>query len=254
MRRALVSLVAALSLFLPSLLAQVPPGAPGQIASRSSAQKPETGTARIRGRVTAASTGEAVSKARVTVLDATNAQWTRSATTDAAGRYDVAALPAGRYRIVADRAGYLQGAYGRTRANQAFPSPPLDVEDATIAQADILMTKLGVIAVRVTDEFGEPVAGVTVQPQQAAWGRDGRRQFSALTTYRSPPTNDRGETRLYNLPPGEFILAGTTPVQFVEESRQYSPDFQRELRRVGREFTLGDGQAVTVDLRLIEGL
>jgi hypothetical protein len=80
MRRALVSLVAALSLFRPSLLAQVPPGAPGQIASRSSAQKPETGTARIRGRVTAASTGEAVSKARVTVLDATNAQWTRSAT------------------------------------------------------------------------------------------------------------------------------------------------------------------------------
>jgi hypothetical protein len=145
------------------------------------------------------------------VLDADNPRWSRAGTTDAAGRYEVSDLPAGRYRIVADRSGYLQGAHGRTRANQSLPPPAIDVAvGATVQQADISMTKLGVIAVRVTDEFGEPVAGVTVQPQQASWGRDGRRQFSTLTNYRSNPTNDRGETRLYDLPPGEFILAGTT--------------------------------------------
>ncbi len=212
MVRFLVSLVSAGFLITPSYsLAQAPSGAPGQIApQRPSTQQPQTGTAKIRGRVTAAGTGEVIAKARVAVINVDNPRANRSATTDAAGRYEFADLPAGRYRIIADRTGYVQGAYGRTRANQSMAPPPLDLADgATFASADISITKTGVITVRVTDEFGDPVAGAIVDPQQSAWGRDGRRQFSAATPIntRYSPTDDRGETRLYGLPPGEFALS-----------------------------------------------
>ena len=142
MSRSLVFL-AVWFLLLPSQhVAQVPAagGAPGQIApQRSNIQKPQTGTATIRGRVLASS-GAVLDKARVMVLNADNPQSSWTAPTDAAGRYEVAGLPFERYRIVADRSGYLQGAYGRTRANQALPPPAFDVADgATIAQADIVI-------------------------------------------------------------------------------------------------------------------
>ena len=220
MMRALVPLVAALVLLVSVASAQAPranvPGSPAPGAQRpgpptsTSTQQPQTGTARIRGRVTAAGTGEVIGKARIGVLNVDNPRSSTSTTTDAAGRYEVADLPAGRYRIIADRTGYIQGAYGRTRANQSMGPPTFDLTDgATFAPADISLTKTGVITVRVTDEFGEPVAGALVEPQQSAWGRDGRRQFSAATPIntRYSPTDDRGETRLYGLPPGEFALS-----------------------------------------------
>jgi hypothetical protein len=36
----------------------------------------------------------------------------------------------------------------------------------------------------------------------------------------------------------------------MEQNRQFSPEFQKELRRGAREFSLKEGESLTLDLRL----
>ena len=263
MVRALVSLVAATLLLTSNFTAQVPGGAPGQVTTpRASGQKPQAGTARIRGRVTAAATGAVISNARVSVLALDNPRSSKAATTDAAGRYEIADLPAGRYRIIADRSGYVQGAYGRTKANQSMAPPAFELADgATFASADISLTKTGVITVRVTDEFGEPIAGATVEPQVRVWGRDGRRQLVAgnPTNTRFSVTDDRGETRLYGLEPGEFALLATVrppgpPSTVVTDTGEgFSPTFYPGTINAAdaQVVVLRDGEEIRVQFPLM---
>jgi hypothetical protein len=107
--------------------------------------------------------------------------------------------------------------------------------------------KVTAVTGRVTDTRARPVGEYVVVILPA--GELEPAVTARLLRTASP--DGSGRFTVSGLRPGRYMA---TAVQFVEESRQYSPDFQRELRRVGREFTLGDGQAVTVDLRLIEGL
>jgi hypothetical protein len=209
MVRALVPLVVALVLpFSSSASAQARGGSvPGSVTS-APPQQPATGTGRIQGRIVGLPSGIPLARARVTAIPDGNPKAPLTASTDVTGRYEIANLPAGRYRVVADRAGYLQEGY--KRRHRLLPPAAIDVADgATIQQVDISLPKTGVITVRVTDEFGEPVAGVDVQPQQSEWGADGRRRPASGTSPRRYITDDRGETRIHGLPPGEFLLLAT---------------------------------------------
>src|SRR5687767_8745729 len=67
-------------------------------------QKP---SARVRGRVVAAATGQALMLATVTLAGG-NPYGRRSVQTDANGIYEFTNLPAGRYSFFASRAGYLE--------------------------------------------------------------------------------------------------------------------------------------------------
>jgi hypothetical protein len=51
--------------------------------------------------------------------------------------------------------------------------------------------------------------------------------------------------------PGRYVA---TALEALEQGRQFSPEFQKELRRGAREFTVTEGQAVSVDLRLTPDL
>ena len=76
----------------------------GGIPPRDNAQAP-TGTARLSGRVIAADTGTPIRRAQINI-NSRDAQFNRSVTTDSEGRYELAALPAGRYRLSVNKAGY----------------------------------------------------------------------------------------------------------------------------------------------------
>jgi hypothetical protein len=194
------------------------PGAPtpGPAAPRmqapprdAAASAPATGTARIRGRVVAADTGLPLRRAQIRVT-ATDQRINRSASTDAEGRYEIAELPQGRYSVFVSRNGYVALQFGQQRPFE--PGRPLELGDGQLMdRLDFGLPRGGVIAGRITDELGEPMAGVRVQAMRYQYNPNGQRQLAPVNT--GGPfylvTNDLGEFRVYGLMPGSYLLSAT---------------------------------------------
>src|SRR5207249_3493581 len=91
---------------------------------------------------------------------------------------------------------------------------------------DFQMLPAGVISGRILDEQGDSLAGATVQAQtyQYVNGKPilvGVPQFSSIAEGVVPPirttTNDRGEYRLFWLPPGEYYISVTARPELSPE-------------------------------------
>jgi Carboxypeptidase regulatory-like domain len=162
---------------------------------------PKTGTGRIRGRVVSADGASAVRRAQIRIMGQDIG--TKTALTDAEGRYEFKDLPAGRFTLTATKAGFVQMQYGQSRAYE--PGRPIELSDAQqLDKADFTLPRGSVIGGRVVDEFGEPVAEamVTVMRMQYSGGR--RRLMPAG---RPGQSNDLGQYRIYGLPPGEYYVS-----------------------------------------------
>src|SRR5688572_19006698 len=169
-----------------------------------------TGTARIRGRVVAADNGAPLRRAQVRI-SAAELRVNRSATTDADGRYEFAELPAGRYNVNVSRSGYVSLSFGQQRPFEQ--GRPLDLGAAQQAdRIDFALPRGAVIAGRITDELGEPLAGVRVQAMRYQYLPNGRRQLTPVGgagMFGGPVSNDLGEFRLYSLMPGTYVVSAT---------------------------------------------
>ena len=112
MMRSLVPLVAVLSVLISSHARGQAPQSPGGaipglptgaqrpgLPPRDTAQRPQTGTARIRGRVMAAAGNTPLRRAQISLTATDNPQLRRATTTDADGRYELVELPAGLYQM-----------------------------------------------------------------------------------------------------------------------------------------------------------
>lgn len=190
-----------------------PPPSP---QTRDARQTPEaTGTAVVRGRVVTAE-GRPVKRVIVMLTQAigTDAGFdqtrrpatrpvSRTALTDAQGQFAFDHLPAGFYRLTARpgpfQARYLVGGYGSRRPND--PGPPFELSDAQVfTGATIIMPASGVIAGRVTDDEGEPIARILVSTLFFAPGS------SSPVRMFSDTTNDLGQFRLFGLQPGDYTV------------------------------------------------
>jgi len=182
----------------PAPRAQLPPRDNSAVA---------TGTARVRGQVVAADTGTPLRRATVRVSSG-ELRINRSVNTDADGRYELAELPAGRYNIFVTRNGYVALQFGQRRPFEA--GKPLDVGHAqTVEKIDFALPRGGVIAGRITDELGEPLAGVRMQAMRYQYLPSGQRQLvPAGTGFFNIVSNDLGEFRLYGLMPGAYVVSG----------------------------------------------
>ncbi len=247
MSRILVSLVAVLSIpFSPLLSGQAPGGgvpiarpgtttgaqAPGMPPRDNRAPAP-TGTARLRGRVVAAESGMPLRRAQVAVFSA-EGQTRRVTTTDAEGRYEFLELPAGRFSVSATKAGYVSLQYGQRRPFES--GTPVTLADGEAAERiDFSLPNGSVIVVRVTDDFGEPLAGAQVQVQRFQYGPDGQRRLTMapVSSLGFPAaTDDRGEFRAYGLMPGEYVIGATVrnmgfagPTSQNDTNEGFSPTF-----------------------------
>ena len=166
-----------------------------------------TGTARISGRVVAADTGVPLRRAQVRVT-AGEIRVMRMVTTDADGRYEITALPAGRYAIFVARNGYVTLQFGQQRPFE--PGRPLDVAEAQVHdRIDFALPRGGVITGRVTDELGEPVAGVRMNALRHRYMPTGERQLMPANPggMFNIVTNDLGEFRVFGLMPGAYLLS-----------------------------------------------
>ena len=179
-----------------------PGGRGGRIGMppRDNAQAP-TGTAKISGRVIAADTGSPIRRAQINI-NSRDAQFNRSMTTDSEGRYELAALPAGRYRLFVDKAGYVALEYGQARPFEA--GKPLDITDGQVLEKiDFSLPRGSAITGRITDEFGDAITDVQVQALRYQFV-NGERQL--VNAGRAAQTDDLGSYRIFGLMPGDYII------------------------------------------------
>ena len=100
---------------------------------------------------------------------------------------------------------------------------------------------MSVISGRVTDEIGEPLAGVTVFPMQAKYFRGRKRMVPVGGMVR---TDDTGEYRLIGLNPGDYYVMGTTRDTWTVEGN--------EKERVGFGPTYFNGTLIVANAQTVK--
>jgi hypothetical protein len=127
--------------------------------------------------------------------------------TDDRGRFVIHGVAPGNYRVQLQRNGF---AYWRP----GVVMPPLTVAPGQQAVVAFEMMPTGVIAGRVVDPEGEPIRNASIEALQYSYTASGRQ----LSPMRQASTNDRGEYRLFDLPPGSYYLRATVRQPFASSS------------------------------------
>src|SRR5215471_789405 len=181
------------------------------IAFRASGQTPRAHAAAqpssLEGRVVQWSSTEPVAKATVELRPAgADGAPPYVATTAADGTFVFGSVRAGQYRIVATRPGYVAAEYGQRWPNGAGTPLTLPPGQA-VSNIPIPMLMTATVSGRVRDGSGQPIGGAEVEALRATY-RDGRRELTRVDT---AVTDDRGEYRLFWLPPGRYYLTARHP-------------------------------------------
>jgi hypothetical protein len=158
----------------------------------------------IEGQVLNGVTGEPLKKAALILekQDARNRNPPSAAITDSGGQFVLKDIDPGRYRLSAERNGFLRQSYGARSRGDA--GALLTLEPGQRMQKIVIkLMPQGVITGRVVDEDGEPVANVTVQTLRKVY-MQGRRQ---LVPGLAAQSNDLGEYRINGLSAGKYYVA-----------------------------------------------
>jgi hypothetical protein len=223
----------------------VPLVAAAQQGPRGAAPRPRTGQppqaqqapARVEdlclleGQVMNAATGEPLGKAALTLrrVDAPpgppgygGPSYTYSATSQASGKFSIAGVEPGKYRLSATRTGFVALDYGARDYLQPGSTLTLDARQS-MSGLMLRMTPNGVITGHVVDEDREPVSFLQVHAMRYRYTQ-GKKQ---LVRYASATTNDLGEYRIFGLPPGRYFIS-------VSARRSYGPE-RRPPAQTGQE-------------------
>jgi protocatechuate 3,4-dioxygenase beta subunit len=120
------------------------------------------------------------------------------------GRFVFRGLRRGNYVITAHKAGFAEGAYGRTRPAGPTASLPL-ADGERLGDAVIRLWKHASISGTVVDESGEHLVGVRVQAYRRAVVSGRRRYVASGEAF----TDDRGIYRVGGLIPGNYIVGAS---------------------------------------------
>ena len=228
-----------------TLVAQERAGAPPEVVS-------------VSGRVIT-DTGAPLPRVTVTITALPGGQ-TLTVTSDANGSFTFTNVFPGSRRLFASRFGFfLKGrAPGSASSGQV-----LTVRAGEAVALTLTMSRAGAIIGRVVDEFGDPVEQALVSTLRYAYQPDGRRiPFAAGV---GDATDDRGEFRVYGLPPGDYIVVATPraagpEARFanlygqpasVEQPPTYFPGTLDILE--AQPVSLGAGQEASVQFAMIRG-
>src|SRR5260221_1164117 len=188
-------------------IGQITPITPGGISAPAQ-QQPQMpaapGTATMRGHVFAADGGQPLRKAQVRIF-ANDIRENRMATTDENGAYEFKDVRAGRYTSSASNGSYLTISYRQQRSTDA-PKPLQILENQTVERLDLTLQRGGIITGRVVDEYGEPAPEIQIAVQRYMFMQGQRR---LVPSGRPTTTNDIGEFRLFDIPPGQYYLSAT---------------------------------------------
>lgn len=159
--------------------------------------------------------------------------------TSANGRFSFKDLVPGKYMLRAQREGFFSQRLGGYIAG--FVSKTVVVEAGKInPPVDIHLMQGGTISGRVRTPDGQPASNITVAANDI-WYPQGRPAWNSQT---SKATNDRGEFRLFWLPPGEYFI-GIRPA--AGQAPTYYPGVTDPAAAVGIQLQEG-GEIIGVDL------
>lgn len=184
-----------LALLFSGLMLLQPPAPP---RDPGATPQPQVG-ATVRGRVTAAATGEPLHRVRVTLNGPASPPPT--AVTDATGAFEIQLVPPGTYTATASRSGFLSTAYGQRYVGERGRSLVV-AKDALVTAIDFVLSRGGVLAGRIVDESGTEYPEVRVEAVEMRYTRGRRVPLQAAAAM----TDDLGEYRLSGLPPGQYLI------------------------------------------------
>jgi hypothetical protein len=208
-----------------------------------------TGTAAIKGRITAADGGMPIKRAKLS-LENGNPLESRATTADLDGRYEFTDLASGAYRLTASKGVYVPFEYGQRKPFER--GKPIELTDGQVAdKIDLALVRGGVVSGVLLDDVGDPATGVRVMAMRPQY-RDGKRMLVSFG--RPVETNDIGQFRLYGLPSGSYFV-GALPstantaipmLNMPSAAPTYYPgtvsevEAQRVMVQPGQERTLQD--------------
>ena len=175
----------------------------------ASTQAPAAGS--ISGRIIAADSGKPLAGASVRLAAFAGAGTANASATTATGEkgeFSFGDLAPGRYYITASKPRYLTLTHGQ-RPGSGLQGVSIEVSaGAQITGVTIALPLASVIAGRVDDERGEPAMGANVSAWIVEW-RNGERSVRSVAF---DVVDDRGQFRITNLPPGQFVVSAFRPV------------------------------------------
>jgi hypothetical protein len=207
------------------------------------------GGASIKGRVVDAATKAPLSRARVGLSGSSQRG---PVLTDDGGAFVFSGLPAGTYSFFIERNGYLSASWpDSSRWVRRLEGPIRLAATDNLENVTLAIERGGVVAGKVMTATGEPITGAQVSLVGLA----------APTFTRSGTTNDLGDYRVADLPPGRYVLraqlrAMTNDPPDTPLSGPLPTYYPGTLQRSeAQELVVGRGGEVTeANLRLVEGM
>jgi len=205
----------------------------------------------IEGVVMSSTDGQPLKRAVVMAQRMAPNETQHYARTDATGRFSFADLTAGEYNLWVNRNGYLAMGYGQTTPNG--PGKTLTLRPGE-QERDVAfhLTPMASITGHVYDEDQDPMVGAGVQVLQTMYVNGRRRMNQTM----GASTDDAGQYRISQLPPGKYYLSATYTESFpIDGERQgyipvYYPNSDDPTNAVPIEIHAGD-QLTDIDFRII---
>jgi hypothetical protein len=176
----------------------------------------------LAGTVARLDTGEPLKKATVILRSHDNGEQSVFVITDAQGHFQFDKVEPGNHSLEALHNGYVKMGYGQKK----YGDPGANLSLAAGQKMTDLVFKLprtSSISGRVMDEDGQPLPRVGVRVYQRS-GRNSKHQLGAVG---GASTNDLGEYRVFDLPPGRYYARSDyqerTEVMGIKPSSAKSP-------------------------------
>lgn len=164
---------------------------------------PAIGTARVSGQVLIAGAEAKPLRRVIVTITGDGMKVGRSTITDDQGRFSFEALAAGRFTVTGTKPAYLPGAFGAHQPGR--PAVPIQLAAGeSRTGVTFTMMKGGVITGVIRTQSGEPAANIDVTVfRLPPPGSDPR-----LVPTGAALSDDRGVYRIFDLPPGPYVVAG----------------------------------------------
>jgi hypothetical protein len=129
------------------------------------------------------------------------------------GRFSFAGLPAGRFALAASKPPFLPASLGSLTPTGGSDDALVLEAGQRMADVRLMLARGGVISGRVTDRYGRPLPNAPIVAMQFRTV-NGERTLWSLGQ-QSPPTNSRGEYRVYGLAAGSYLVMAFEPGDYL---------------------------------------